>query len=349
MFRITYIFIALALLTANSCYGQQEDKAKSPLESLPPWIKSITHFGQRADFSPDGKQILFLEKTFGDVYEVEIETGALSPLTHHYLHEGYTRALYLSNGDILLSGSREYNAKDPWPSREITAELWVLKKDLTMPPIPLGEYCFEGPAVSRKDMKIAWTVHHGNYPDKIPEKVWEMWMGEINYDDDTLKLVSKRKILDNQEFSFFCELETQNFIPPDEKQLTFSIYVDFVAEVMSLDIETGKVVNHTNSPPGYDEPEGIFPDGKFTLVESDKHNLKGPAYIDIYKLTLDGSGKMERLTFFADYPGYQATNPVVSDDGQYMAFQLARKGDAAGIGHGLLLFDFDVFYKMKKN
>ena len=55
---------------------------------------------------------------------------------------------------------------------------------------------------------------------------------------------------------------------------------------------------------------------------------------------LDGSGAMERLTYFADVPTYRASNPVVSDDGRYMAFQMGRSGVAAGIGYGLFLYDF---------
>ncbi len=63
----------------------------------------------------------------------------------------------------------------------------------------------------------------------------------------------------------------------------------------------------------YEEPEGIFPDGKHTLVECDRHaslgkEFKGLQYIDIHKLTLDGSGKYERITHFNDYPGWKATN-----------------------------------------
>ena len=38
-------------------------------------------------------------------------------------------------------------------------------------------------------------------------------------------------------------------------------------------------------------------------------------YVDIYKLALDGSGEYERITHFGEYPGYKASNPVVSDDG----------------------------------
>jgi hypothetical protein len=48
---------------------------------------------------------------------------------------------------------------------------------------------------------------------------------------------------------------------------------------------------------------------------------------------------LERLTHFSDYPGYKASNPVVSDDGRFIAFQLAKSTDAAGVGHGILMYD----------
>ena len=83
-------------------------------------------------------------------------------------------------------------------------------------------------------------------------------------------------------------------------------------------------------------------------MECDRHNPKGIHYNDIYKLALDGSGKMERLTHFADYPGYKATNPVISDDGRYMAFQFAKRGDPAGVGRGILIFDLKKYEETKK-
>ena len=91
----------------------------------------------------------------------------------------------------------------------------------------------------------------------------------------------------------------------------------------------------------YDEPEGIFPDGNFTLVECDRHNSKGTGQIDIYKLKLNGSGEAERLTYFADFHGYKSSNPVISDDGRYMAFQVARENDRAGVGRGIFIFDLN--------
>jgi hypothetical protein len=63
---------------------------------------------------------------------------------------------------------------------------------------------------------------------------------------------------------------------------------------------------------------------------------------------LDGQGRTERLTLFAEYPGYKATNPVISDDGRYMAFQFARKGDPAGVGRGITVFDLAMYEKFKQ-
>ena len=324
-----------SLLLLTQQLGAGEKKDVSPLDELPTHIRQITHFGQRADWSHDGKKILFLERTFGDVYQVEIATGIITPVTHHFFHEGFTRALYLANGDILLSGSQNFDANDPWASLdEKNAELWVLKKDLSGPPVALGEKCSEGPAVSRKNMRIAWTQGGAFY------------MANILYKDGKPRLTDKKKILDRRDLPFETGLETQNFRPPDEKELIFSAYGYHGTEVMGLDIETGKVVNYSQAPDQYDEPEGIFPDGKFTLVECDKHSGKGIHYNDIYKLALDGSGQTERMTFFSDYPGYKSTNPVVSDDGRYMAFQFAKRGDMAGVGRGILIFDFESYPRL---
>jgi len=174
-------------------------------------------------------------------------------------------------------------------------------------------------------------------------------MADIVYDNGVPKLASKKKILDRRDLPFECGLETQNLRPPDEKELIFSAYGYQGTEVAGLDIETGKVVNYSKAPNQYDEPEGILPDGKHTLVECDKHNTRGSQHIDVYKLALDGSGKTERLTFFGDYPGYKASNPAVSDDGRYMAFQFAKRGDPAGVGRGILIFDLVKYEKMKKS
>ena len=135
--------------------------------------------------------------------------------------------------------------------------------------------------------------------------------------------------------------KTQNFRPPEEKELTFSAYGYQGTDVCGIDLLTKKVTNYSNSPGQYDEPEGIYPDGQFTLVECDKQNLQGPNHVDLWKLKLDGTGYVKRLTTFSDYPGYKASNPVVSDDGKFIAFQMAQSRDAAGVGHGIFVYDIE--------
>src|SRR5437667_6626310 len=105
--------LILSALTVAGAGPVNRKEGQNPAEHLPPHIQRVTWFGERADFSHDGKRILFVEKTFGDVYEVELATGIIRAMTHHYPHYGYTRALYLANGDILLSGPRNLNPGNP--------------------------------------------------------------------------------------------------------------------------------------------------------------------------------------------------------------------------------------------
>lgn len=313
-----------------------QNKPGSPEDNLPSYIKRITQFGERADFSHDGKKILFVEKTYGDVYEAELATGTISLITGHFYHGGFTRALYLANGDVLLSGCTSFDAEDPHVNRQVKAELWVLDKSYSKPPIRLGTKCSEGPAVSRKNMKIAWTHAYRQYPDRMNEGQYVFYIADIIYKNGIPELANKKLLMDNTGKEF-TDMEVQNFIPPDEAAITFSAYGYRGTEVMTLDLVSGEIRNKSNADGQYDEPEGIYPDGKFTLVECDKET----GAVDIYRLRLDGSGELKRMTYFSDYKGYKSSNPVVSDDGKYMAFQLARSADLAGVGYGIFIMDLE--------
>ena len=51
----------------------------------------------------------------------------------------------------------------------------------------------------------------------------------------------------------------------------------------------------------------------------------------------DWSHDGKRILFLST--GYKASNPVVSDDGRFITFQMATSGEAAGVGHGIFVFD----------
>jgi hypothetical protein len=314
----------------------------SPADHLPPDISQLTAFGERADWSSDGKRILFLSKTFGDAMEIDLATRAIRNLTAHCSHLGYTRALYLANGDILLSGPESF---DPKHAREARNQcfLYVLDKSLTKPPAPLGVRCNEGPAVSRKRMHIAWTEWNDEPPTGASPRSSKISEADIAYENGAPTLANQRLVLSSGDLPFECELETQNFRPPDERELTFSAYSKQGggSDVCGIDLATKKVTKYTDSPDEYDEPEGIYPDGQHTLVECDRQYRKGSGHVDVWKLKLDGSGDYQRLTHFSDYADYKASNPVVSDDGRFIAFQLAHSGDTAGVGHGIFVYDIE--------
>ena len=189
---------------------------------LPPYVRRLTYFGERPDWSHDGKHLIFLEKTFGDLFEYELATGIIRPMTHHYFHYGYSRALYLANGDILLSGADEFSKEDPWKSRFKKAELWVLDKSLTKPATPLGVYCYEGPAASRTKMRIAWTTTHDNYPDEIPAAIRRFWISDIEYVDGRPTLANKRKLIDSDIHTYRLMESSHISAPPLENELAFT-------------------------------------------------------------------------------------------------------------------------------
>jgi len=44
------------------------------------------------------------------------------------------------------------------------------------------------------------------------------------------------------------------------------------------------------------------------------------------------------MTRWGDWDGYKASNPTVSPDGRWFAFQSARSTDPAGVGYGIFLY-----------
>lgn len=335
----TLLKLVAAIAAASTSVAAEPDaRSAGRADRLPPHIRQITYFGERAEFSHDGGRVLFVSKQFGDVMEYDVATGRLECLSRRFHHHGFVRALYLPDGNLLLTGpDAPFDATDKrarTPARK-SSKMFVLDRSRTMPPAALGHECDEGPAVSRTRMRIAWT--HGEQ-DRIS-------VGELRYDDGAPQLVDVRQVLD---VSMFPEasrppfIETQNFVPPDDELLTVTAYRRGRTpntDVFLFQLRTRALTNVTNSPELYEECEGVFPDGRSTMVERNEHHGKDWPLVDGWRVWFDGSRKPERITRFLDFPGYKATNYVVSDDGRRMAFQLGKAGDEAGVGYGLFLMD----------
>jgi len=357
------LLLLCMLIHAIAAFGQDNEKAQSglinanPADHLPPYIKLACGFGERPDWSHDGRFILFVNKPMGEVYELELATGMIRPKTRHFKHYGFTRAMYLANGDILLSGPNApfdpTNAEEREKARDL-CWLSVMDKSCKKEPVPLNTLCAEGPAVSRSRMRIAWTHRDRQLPELGKNRA-KLLMAEIIYEDGIPQLSNERVIFDSKQLPFslgHSSLETQNLVPPEDVKVTFTAYTidnGNNTDAYMVDSETGDYQALTNSPCCYDEAEGIFPDGLYTCVEHAPSDQTAWPLIDLYKLKLDGSGEMQRLTYFTDYKGYKANQGVVSDDGKYLCFQLGKADQEAGVGFGFFIMDLEKAAKHLEN
>src|SRR6266545_2116944 len=110
----SFVFVGLACFLAITLYGMsalglgQAQKIGSPEKNLPSNIIQLTGFGERASWSPDGKRIAFMSKSFGDAFEIDLESKMIRLLTGHFLHKGFLRVQYMPNGKFFLIGARTF-------------------------------------------------------------------------------------------------------------------------------------------------------------------------------------------------------------------------------------------------
>lgn len=318
-----------------------ERKQGNPLDALPKNMELLTHFGERADLSPDNRRVAFMAKSFGDAFVIDLETRIIRCLTCGIPGAAFLRIMHLSNGDYILIGPEKF--KDIHTSRREDNELWYLSQKPGSKPVKFGNKMSEGAAISKKSLKISWSELPAQFPE-MPKDSSKLIVADVDYSGGTPKLANKRVVYESKDAN--CRIEAQDFYDNDTK-MTFTCYEPKgLASAMGIDLKTGAITNFSKAPATYNECEGIFPDGKYTCVEGDRQIAElggqhGSRQIDIYKLRLDGTGKdFKRLTHFNDYEGWKASNPVVSTDGKFMAFQVAHAADEAGVGYGIVLLHF---------
>lgn len=332
------IVVAAVSLLADAPRARQ---AGNPLDHLPPNVEALTHFGERADISPDNERVAFMAKSFGDAMLIDLKTRVITCLTCNVPAAAFLRVMHLVTGDYILIGPEHF--EDIHTSRTRDNELWFLSKDRGAKPMKLGQRMSEGAAISKKSMKIAFSQTHDQAPDLAPGAS-RLIVAEVDLSSGAPKLISKKTVYESKDRN--CVLEAQDFYDDDRKMVFTCYEPNSAASVMGIDLATGEVTNFSKAPGTYNEPEGIFPDGLYTAVEGDRQCKDygggcGPGNIDIWKLRLDGTGKdFVRLTHFNDYEGGKASNPVISTDGRFMDFQTARAGDPAGVGYGIMIYWF---------
>jgi len=344
MKRIRALVIGALLGLAGAAFAR--DRPGDPVPSLEQ-AEMLTPFGGRAAFSPDGKRIAFVGKTYGDAYELEIATGKLRNLTGSFPHQGIMRIQYLPDGDFLVTAPRVQFG----PNTRAHLEMWVLRKDLSRGLEPLGETVFEGIAVSRKRNLIAWTTIEPALQNK---ESWQLafvrptkrYVAEIAYAGGVPRLVNKSEIMATlpSECRF---IEPQDFRANDS-ELVYSCLGMGPGGAIQISVMANKLGGDRNltyyrKPGEYDEVEGIAPSGDWAAVECGKQDKPGLPELDLCRLELREEGKLSVLVRGRS-PGSTSdiSNPVVSPDGKWLVFQRSDSASSdIGEGYGIYRLPLD--------
>ena len=322
------------------------------LDDPPPYHQKLAGYGARPYWSPDGKRIAFVDKTFGDVSEIDLATRLIRQLTHENGdHHWFLRVLFLPNGDYLLVGPAAY--RDDHTSRHVESELWLMDGAAAHPPYRLGLAFFEGLAVSATMNRIAFAVNQNHDPD-LADDEYQIRVADIVYTQGRAALTNvtmvKRFVADGW-------VEPQDF-RRDDSEIIFAHYRGFAhdqdklrladdwrTETRGIVIKTGELCEYIREANTHNECEGIFPDQQHICLESscDFENQFPP--IDLWKLRLDGSGARVRMTRSIDSPPWRASNSNVSPDGKWLAFMVNTRTDGSGTAKGLGLLDLAAWEK----
>jgi hypothetical protein len=331
-------------------------KTGDPYANLPAGAVQISRFGERPAFSPDGRKLAFIGKSYGDAYEYDIASGAIRNLTGHYPHEGYLRVHYLPDGNLLLLGPLEPVA-DRSKTRLTGIRLWFLHKEARQPAQYLDVSVLEGIAVSRRQNLIAWGPPQGPpfwSPAAKPGERRTIYTGVVTVEGGRARMTNVKPAF-RRELSD-CTPEPQDFRDQD-RELVHACYRlnslinanNPAAEqkgtnrgVWGARLDVGTLVRYRAALSGeYSEPEGISPDGSWTIVECGRTDVSG---LDLCRLALTpDSPDYRRLTNVLDYGGWKVSNPVVSPNGRSIAFQSGRAYEEHGVGHGIFLMPLQAF------
>ena len=307
----------------------------NPLYDMPDGQTLISAFGERPVFSPDGKKIAFIGRSYGDAFEYDIASGAIRNLTAHAPHNGFLRVQYLSDGSYVLLGPR-LPAKTREETRFSRIELFWMEKTAAQPPVPLGAFVFEGVATSPRSNLVGWSEIALD-PANPGAASTTIFTARVVTDGGQPRLVERRKILATSD----CLVEAQDFIPGD-RALTMPCYGyeksrdNPSTQVLSVDLATSKVTRYPTPSQLYSEVEGIFPDGRKTLVECADNRNHG---MDLCVLDLDPARpRYTRMTNIVRYGGYKYGNPTVHPGGKLIAAQIGSADVIdAGVGEGIVL------------
>src|SRR6516162_6377849 len=208
--KLLIAFLVLVALLVD------QRKQGNPLDNLPATIEVLTHFGERADISPDNQRVAFMSKSFGDAMVIDVKTRIIRCLTCNVPGAVFLRVMHLVTGDYILIGPDHF--EDIHTSRTRDNELWFLSRQPGSKPVRLNMRMSEGAAISKKSMKIAFSQIPDQDPTLAPEAS-RLVVAEVDLSGEVPRLINRKTVHESKDAS--CRLEAQDFYHNDSK-MTFT-------------------------------------------------------------------------------------------------------------------------------
>ena len=344
-------------------------------------ITRILDWGERPDWSPDGKRIAFTKSDVQDThaYEIDVTSRKVRCLTCRWGPQGLvTRIYYLPDGNFLILGPRRKGTA----AKGFDGEIYWMPASLESPPQPLGATAFGELAISRRvqpsgAIALAWGTSAETPQLMMADLVRKRGRAELG----PRKVVYRATVPYRPDGPTFPE--TYNFAKNDRAITFWTIEPGTMnGEMYEVDINSGALRNWSRNPV-HDETH-LFPDERFGLEESNRASdpsgsLRGVSSLpamgisaiggwigakvpsakeladyapfgplrgagrpfDLYVIALDGSGRLRRLTEVSHLGG-NAHQSVPAADGRRIAFALqAPSTGPLAKRSGLYIGEFD--------
>src|SRR5215475_10213040 len=99
--ELLLILLSITLYAAETKPNRTDG---NPLDHLPANVEVLTHFGERADISPDNQRVAFMAKSFGDAMLIDLKSRVIQCLTCNVPAAVFLRVMQLVTGDYILIG-----------------------------------------------------------------------------------------------------------------------------------------------------------------------------------------------------------------------------------------------------
>lgn len=357
--RVVLPLCATALAGCGDSGGTTTPTAGIDYLSAPFEVRRVLDWGDRPNWSPDGRRLIFTESDARDsfAHELDLETGAVRCLTCQWGDAGLVSRIYhLPDASFLIEASR--NPAGNTGIGFLAAELFWMPASAATPPQPLGAQASGEVAISRRGtpqdgFRIAWSSIG---------TLGRMTTGRLVHDGSRAQITDQRTVSTQLALTggpLAGYGETYDFARDDEAVTFWGIELGVNGEMFEVDLASG-AVRHLYQDPSHNETH-LFPDERFGLEESNRASdpngpLRGLSGLfagggtgvapgiggafDLFVVALDGTNGVRRLTHVSDIGG-QASQSVPAPDGRRIAYVLdaPSSGPYADMG-GLYIGEF---------